>query len=155
MISRKLALLCIITTTARVLGFALRPAGVASRVGVKPLNVQDTYHLVQLQRHQRVTTRLGVSDDFGEDSFGAKAIKERTNAELQDMVSSHNILAFIKVKHMHRLEASDFGVELTDKSPYRMLQVSADTPRHASFISYMGKIRWPYPSTSVDTMLPT
>eukprot|EP00903_Cladosiphon_okamuranus_P010161 g9621.t1 len=37
-----------------------------------------------------------MSDDFDGDSFGAKAIKERTNAELQEMVDSHNILAFIK-----------------------------------------------------------
>lgn len=40
-----------------------------------------------------------MSDDFSGDSFGAKAMQERTNAELQEMVSSHNILAFIKVKH--------------------------------------------------------
>lgn len=43
-------------------------------------------------------TSLGMmSDDFSGDSFGAKAMQERTNAELQEMVSSHNILAFIKV----------------------------------------------------------
>lgn len=107
MVSRNLALLCIITTAARVLAFALPPLGVASRVGAKPLNTQDTHHVVQLQKQQQqrhvtpraTTTRLGMSDDFGEDSFGAKAIQERTNAELQEMVSSHNILAFIKVKH--------------------------------------------------------
>lgn len=40
-----------------------------------------------------------MSDDFSGDSFGAKAMQERTNAELQGMVSSHNILAFIKVNH--------------------------------------------------------
>lgn len=38
-----------------------------------------------------------MSDDFSGDSFGAKAMQERTKAELQEMVSSHNILAFIKV----------------------------------------------------------
>lgn len=40
-----------------------------------------------------------MSDDFAEDemSFGAKAMQERTNAELQGMVDSHNIIAFIKV----------------------------------------------------------
>ena len=41
-----------------------------------------------------------MSDDFDEDgmSFGEKAMQERTNAELQGMVDSHNIIAFIKVK---------------------------------------------------------
>lgn len=39
-----------------------------------------------------------MSDDFGEDSFGAKAARERINEQLQEMVDSHNILAFIKVR---------------------------------------------------------
>lgn len=40
-----------------------------------------------------------MSDDYDEDemSFGAKAMQERTNAELQEMVDSHSIIAFIKV----------------------------------------------------------
>lgn len=112
MVSRNLALLCIVTTAARVLGFAVSPLGVAGRAGGRPLNVQDTHHVVQLHEHQQqqrhvtpraTTTRLGMmSDEFGEDSFGAKAMQERTNAELQEMVSSHNILAFIKVGLVRR-----------------------------------------------------
>lgn len=107
MASRNLALLCIITAAARVLGFALQPLGVASRAGAKPFQVRDAHHVVQLQRkeHQRhvtpraATTRLAMSDDFDGNSFGVKAMQERTNAELQEMLDSHNILAFIKVKH--------------------------------------------------------
>ncbi len=42
-----------------------------------------------------------MSDDFSGESFGAKAMQERTNAEIQEMVSSHNILAFIKVREAY------------------------------------------------------
>lgn len=52
------------------------------------------------QRSGDMKLTLNVSteeDDDGGESFGAKAMRERTNAQLQEMVSSHNILAFIKV----------------------------------------------------------
>ncbi|CAN0147293.1 unnamed protein product, partial [Ectocarpus sp. 4 AP-2014] len=54
--------------------------------------------LAQARHVVTSATRLGMmSEDFGEeDSFGARAMQERTRVELQEMVSSHNILAFIK-----------------------------------------------------------
>lgn len=54
---------------------------------------------VCLRRSSPLLTMM-MSDDFDEDemSFGAKAMQERTNAELQEMVDSHNIIAFIKVE---------------------------------------------------------
>ncbi|CAM9317929.1 unnamed protein product, partial [Ectocarpus sp. 13 AM-2016] len=77
-----------VLTTARVLGFVLRPP-----VGFGHLDRSSAQ-----ARHVTSATRLGMmSGDFGEeDSFGARAMQERTHAELQEMVSSHNILAFIK-----------------------------------------------------------
>lgn len=77
-------------TMARVLGFVLRPP-----VGFGHLDRSPA----QARHVAPSATRLGMmSEDFGEeDSFGARAMQERTHAELQEMVSSHNILAFIKV----------------------------------------------------------
>lgn len=37
-------------------------------------------------------------EDEMEDTFGAKAMQERTRAELQTLISEHKIIAFIKVK---------------------------------------------------------
>lgn len=40
---------------------------------------------------------ISSGGDDGGKSFGEEAMRERTNAELQEMVSKHKILAFIKV----------------------------------------------------------
>lgn len=40
---------------------------------------------------------MSDNDDEMEESFGEKAMKERTRAELQELVSEHKIIAFIKV----------------------------------------------------------
>lgn len=45
----------------------------------------------------KLTLNMSAGEGDDGESFGAKAMRERTNAELQEMVSSHNILAFIKV----------------------------------------------------------
>lgn len=53
------------------------------------------------RRERRLKLDMMLGDDEDEDdemSFGAKAARERTHAELNDIISSHNILAFIKVK---------------------------------------------------------
>ncbi|CAN0364209.1 unnamed protein product [Ectocarpus sp. 12 AP-2014] len=78
-----------VLTTARVLGFVPRPPVGFGHLDRSPAQAR---HVVTS------ATRLGMmSEDFGEeDSFGARAMQERTRAELQEMVSSHNILAFIK-----------------------------------------------------------
>ncbi|CAM9378069.1 unnamed protein product [Sphacelaria rigidula] len=39
---------------------------------------------------------MSDNDDGMEESFAAKAMKERTRAELQELVSEHKIIAFIK-----------------------------------------------------------
>ncbi|CAM9466263.1 unnamed protein product [Pylaiella littoralis] len=96
--TRSFSLLCLFMMTARILGFVLHSSRLASRAASK-------FHLQRCTRARtwpryvatRSATRLRMmSDDFSGDSFGAKAMKERTDAELQEMVSSHNILAFIK-----------------------------------------------------------
>lgn len=49
-------------------------------------------------RARWVKLALSMSDEDGmEDSFGARAMQERTRAELQKLISEHKIIAFIKV----------------------------------------------------------
>ena len=104
--------------TTRVLGFVLRTSipsawrGVVARECFSSL-ASDRRHrgadgIARGRRHVAATARCRLkpspalrmmSDDYDEDemSFGAKAMQERTNAELQEMVDSHSIIAFIKV----------------------------------------------------------
>ncbi|CAM9803563.1 unnamed protein product [Laminaria digitata] len=98
--------------TPRVLGFVLY-ASVASGCRSSSLSAKSDRFcsngvIIRGRKHVAATTsrrrsspllgRMMMSDDFAEDemSFGAKAMQERTNAELQGMVDSHNIIAFIK-----------------------------------------------------------
>ena len=46
-------------------------------------------------------------EDDGGESFGEQAMRERMNAELQEIVSSQNIVAFIKVGEMTRRVKTD------------------------------------------------
>lgn len=46
---------------------------------------------------------LMSAGDGGDKGFGEEAMRERTNAELQEMVSKNKILAFIKVIQTCRL----------------------------------------------------
>lgn len=98
----------------RVLGFVLHapvPSGcrgvVVRDCSSSSSSASDRFGagIIQGPRHVAACRRSSpqpsmMSDDFDEDgmSFGEKAMQERTNAELQGMVDSHNIIAFIKVK---------------------------------------------------------
>lgn len=98
--------------TTRVLGFVLHasvPSGcrdIMARGCSSSSSASDRFGagITQGRRHVAAGRRSSpllnmMSDDFDEDgmSFGGKAMQERTNAELQGMVDSHNIIAFIKV----------------------------------------------------------
>lgn len=99
--------------TSRVLGFVLHASVPSGCRGVmargycsSSSSASDRFGagITQGRRHVAPGRRSSplvsmMSDDFDEDdmSFGAKAMQERTNAELQGMVDSHNIIAFIKV----------------------------------------------------------
>lgn len=123
MMSRSFALGCLVwslSASTRVLAFVLPASvpsgcpGVAARQCFSSLASDhqlgaDRICIIQERRHViaaacsrlRSSSSLSMmSDDYDEDdmSFGAKAMQERTNAELQGMVDSHSIIAFIKVK---------------------------------------------------------
>lgn len=113
-----LTIVCLgwVSLTAKVAGFVfhipLSPGG--TPCSLRPSWSSDSIRCQDHDFYRRSCSLKMSADNFdeleGEDSgvmsFGAKAMQDRTNTELQEMVSSHNILAFIKVG----LRELDFGL---------------------------------------------
>lgn len=102
---RLLLSVCLILRLRRSTGFAfnLRSAKYHALVQKSPSD-NDWRHTSPrssyVENHSlrdRAITALYVSDQAGDDDFGVKAMQERTREQIQEFISSHNVIVFMKV----------------------------------------------------------
>jgi len=106
---------CLVWSLASTMGFLVIPAAFSCHqnhwlTAGSCIGGLTTRGLLGHRRSKGESSNLFMISSAGDDggkSFGEEAMRERTNAELQEIVSKHKILAFIKVIQTCRPRLTD------------------------------------------------